>query len=300
MPVKIENQLQWLNYHHLNYFYVIAQEGSIARAAEKLKMGQPTLSIQLKQLEEALGKELFERRKQRLHLTEAGKMAFQYADQVFRLGAEMVEALHDRLQNNRVHVQIGALDSVPKTILSEVVLQTYKQGNCSVSVLEGPVAELQRELSAHQIDLLLSNHPPSSDLRINAKSIARLEVVVCASAKFKHLRRGFPDSLAGQPFIFPTIHSKLRRDLEHYFTLKGLRVDRIAETQDTSLQKILGQEGVGLIPIAREAAADLLKEKKLIELGTLSGVYEEIWLMTATRKVDNPIAAKLMKDFTLK
>ncbi|WP_413943233.1 LysR family transcriptional regulator [Bdellovibrio sp. HCB-162] len=300
MPVKVENQMQWLNYHHLHYFYTIAKEGSIAKAAEKLKIGQPTLSTQLKQLEEALGKNLFERRKQRLHLSEAGKVAYQYADQVFQLGSEMVEVLQDRLQNNRVHVQIGALDSVPKHIILEVILQAYQQGNCNVSVLEGAGGDLLRELGAHQIDLLLSNYPPNVDFKtVYAKSIAKLDVVVCASPKFKHLRKDFPRSLEGQPFVFPTVHSKLRRDLDHYFLVNDIRVDRIAETQDTSLQKLLGAEGVGLIPIAEVAASDLLKEKKLIVLGTLKGVYEEIWLMAADRKIDNPIAAKLMKGFSL-
>lgn len=300
MPVKIANQLQWLNYHHLHYFHVIAQEGTIAKAAEKLGMGQPTLSTQLKQLEESLGKKLFERRKQRLYLTEAGKIAFEYSDQVFRLGSEMVEVLNDRLQNNRVHVQIGALDSVPKSLILEVVLQAYRQGNCAVSVLEGASGDLLRELTAHQIDLLLSNHPPNVDAQtIYSKSIAQLDVVVCGSPRFRHLRKGFPQSLEGQPFIFPTRHSRLRRDLEHYFSLKGIRVDPLAETQDTSLQKLLGKEGVGLIPIVEAGAEDLIKEKKLVVLGTLEGIYEEIWLMAANRKIDNPIAAKLMKEFSL-
>lgn len=300
MPVKVPNQMQWLNYHHLYYFYTIVQEGSIARAAEKLKLGQPTLSIQLKQLEDALGKGLFERRKQRLHLTEAGKVAFQYADQLFQLGSEMMEVLQDRLPNNRVHVQIGALDSVPKHILMKVLLQAYKLGNCSVSVLEGAGGDLLRELGTHHIDLLLSNYPANVDLqKVYARSIAKLDVVVCASPKFKNLRKGFPKSLEGQPFIFPTAHSKLRRDVEHYLLVNGIRVDRIAETQDTSLQKLLGQEGVGLIPIAEVAASDLIKEKKLIVLGTLKGVHEEIWLMSSDRKIDNPIAAQLMKGFAL-
>lgn len=300
MPVKIANQVQWLNYHHLHYFHVIAKEGTIAKAAEKLGMGQPTLSTQLKQLEESLGKNLFERRKQRLILTEAGKIAYEYADQVFRLGSEMVEALNDRLQNNRVHVQIGALDSVPKPITLEVVLQAYKRGNCAVSVLEGTSGDLLRELTAHQIDLLLSNYPPNVDAQtIYAKSIAQLEVVVCAAPRFKHLKKGFPQSLEGQPFIFPTRHSHLRRDLEHYFSVKGIRVDPLAETQDTSLQKLLGKEGVGLIPIVEAGAEDLIKEKKLVVLGALEGIYEEIWLMAANRKIDNPVVARLMKEFSL-
>ncbi|MEN0060305.1 MAG: LysR family transcriptional regulator [Bdellovibrio sp.] len=298
MTVKNDNPYHWLNYHHLHYFYTIAKEGTIAKAAEKLHIGQPTLSTQLKQLEASLGKELFERRKQRLYLTEAGKIAFQYAQQVFSLGAEMVEALEDRLQNNRIDVKIGALDSVPKNIITDVALRAVKYGNCKVSVLEGAGGVLLRELSAHQIDMLVANYPPHVDFQsVYAKSIAKLEIVVCGTPQYKSLRRDFPRSLEAQPFIFPTVHSKLRGDLDHYFQTNGLRVDIVAETQDTSVQKLLGQEGVGLIPIARVAAADLLKEKKLIELGTLQGVYEEIWLAAADRKINNPIAAKLMKSF---
>jgi LysR family transcriptional activator of nhaA len=300
MAVKVSEQVQWLNYHHLHYFYVIAQEGSIAKASERLSIGQPTLSTQLKQLEDSLGKPLFERTKQRLHLTEAGRIAFEYAHQVFDLGAEMVEVLQDRLQNNRVHLQIGALDSVPKNITLKVILKAYAAGNCTVSVLEGAGDQLLRELSAHQVDLLLSNYAPSADFQtVYAKSIARLDVVVCASEKFKHLKKNFPRSLEGQPFIFPTKHSQLRRDIDHFFSVNGIKVDRVAETQDSSLQSLLGEQGVGLIPIANVVAKDLVKEKKLVILGTLKGVREEIWLMAANRRIENPIAAKLMKEFSL-
>ncbi|HEX7672963.1 MAG TPA: LysR family transcriptional regulator [Bdellovibrio sp.] len=292
--------MQWLNYHHLQYFYIIAQEGSIAKASAKLNIGQPSLSTQLKQLEDSLGRPLFERSKQRLYLTEAGKIAFEYADQVFRLGGEMLEALEERMQNNRIHVQIGALDSVPKHITKEVILKAYASGNCMVSVLEGSGDRLLRDLSAHGLDLLLSNYPPSVDFQtVYAKSVAKLDVIVCAHAKFKHLKKSFPKSLEGQPFVFPTIHSKLRRDIDHYFSVNNIKVDCVAETQDTSLQNLLGTEGVGLIPIADITADELIKEKKLVALGKLKGVYEEIWLMSANRKIENPIAAKLMKEFTL-
>ncbi|WP_246845118.1 LysR family transcriptional regulator [Bdellovibrio sp. NC01] len=293
--------MQWLNYHHLQYFYTIAKEGSIAKAAAKLNVGQPSLSTQLKQLEDSLGRPLFERSKQRLHLTEAGRIAYDYADQVFRLGSEMVEALEDRLVNNRIHVQIGALDSVPKHITKEVLVQAYGVGNCMVSVLEGSGDKLLRDLEAHKVDLLLSNYAPPVDFKtVHAKTVAKLDVVVCASAKYKNLKKNFPHSLEGQPFVFPTVHSKLRPDIDHFFNVNGIKVDCVAETQDTSLQSLLGTEGVGLIPVNEVVAEELVKEKKLITLGKMKGVYEEIWLMAASRKIENPIAAQLMKEFSLK
>ncbi len=129
--------MQWLNYHHLYYFRVIANEGGIAKAAEKLRLGQPTLSLQLKQLEEMVGKPLFERRNRKMILTEAGRSALDYANEIFRLGDEMLEVLKDRTINNQTHLQIGALDSVPKSVTLALVREAYKTGPCTVSILEG-------------------------------------------------------------------------------------------------------------------------------------------------------------------
>jgi LysR family transcriptional activator of nhaA len=301
MSVKLGDQPQWLNYHHLYYFYVIAREGGIAKASLKLGVGQPTLSTQLKQLEESVGQPLFERQKQRLYLTESGRIAFEYAEEVFRLGSEMVEAIHDRLENKRIHVQIGALDSVPKDLIREIVLKTYGLGQqCAVTILEGKGDELLRELLAHQIDVVVSNYPPNAaQSSIYAKSIAKLDVVVYGSPKFTHLREGFPESLDGQPFVLPTLHSRLRGDLDHYFKVNGIRVDVVAETQDTSIQKLLGRSGVGLLPLSEISAEKMAEEPSLIQLGKLKNVNEEIWLMSAARKIENPVAASLMKSFEL-
>lgn len=298
--------MQWLNYHHLYYFWMIAKEGGIAKAAEKLRLGQPTLSAQLKLLEDSLGRPLFERQNRKLILTESGQVALEYANEIFRLGSEMVEAIHDRIPaQQRTHIQIGALDSVPKQITLLLTQAAYKTGPCMVSILEGKGDELLRELMAHRLDILLSNYPPSlgagtgEERKVHSRSIARSSIVICGSPKFKSLTKNFPQSLAGQPFVLPTFHSKLRHDLEHYFRLNQIPITPVAETQDTSLQKLLGTSGVGLIPIAEPAAQDLLKDKSMIKLGRLDGVYEEFWLISATRKNENAIAAKLMRHFSL-
>lgn len=290
----------WLNYHHLYYFYVIATEGSIATASRKLRIGQPALSIQLKNFEQSLGKELFDRKKQRLHLTEAGKVCLSYAEQIFHLGDEMLANLNERLQNNKVQVEVGALDSVPKSLLQKLILQAYKVQPCAVAVLEGRGEELLKQLQGYQIDLLLSNYPPPVEAAgIHSRSVGKSPVIVCASPDFIPLRKKYPNSLEGQPFIFPTPHSRLRRDLETYFATNNIRVDIVAETQDTSLQILLGEKGVGLIALGKVAAEPLLREKKLISLGTLEGVYEEYWLMAAERKLNNPIASELLEQFKI-
>lgn len=290
--------MQWLNYHHLYYFRAIANEGGIARAAEKLRIGQPTLSAQLKQLEDMVGKSLFERRNRKLILTEAGKAALNYANEIFRMGEEMLEVLKDQTPENQPHLQIGALDSVPKSILLSLIMKSYKIAPCTVSILEGEGDELMRELRAHRIDLIVSNYPSqaSAGEHIFSRSVAKLPVFVYGVEKFKHLRKNFPKSLNGIPFILPTAHSKLRHDLNHYFKINDIHISSVAETQDTSLQKLIAQHGVGLAPFSEAEG----KEQGLIKIGQLKDVYEEIWLVSAQRKLENPIASGLMKTFVLK
>lgn len=293
--------MSWLNYHHLYYFKVIATEGGIAKASRKLRLGQPTLSVQLRQLEDAMGKPLFERRNRRLVLTETGRSALNYANEIFRLGNEMMEVVQDRPVGTEIHLQVGALDSVPKTVILALVLQAYRLQPCTVSILEGKGDELLRELVSHRIDLVLSNYSllPMERTQVYSRSIAKMPVSVYGEKRFRGLRKAFPASLEGQPFVLPTIHSKLRHDLDHYFKLQGVRITPIAETQDTSLQKLLCLQGIGLAPLSKTAAKELVSERRLGAIGTLKGVHEEIWLISAERRIENPVAAKLMKTFSL-
>jgi LysR family transcriptional activator of nhaA len=290
---------QWLNYHHLYYFRAIANEGGIARAAQKLRIGQPTLSAQLRQLENMVGKPLFERRNRKLVLTETGREALDYANEIFRLGDEMLEVLKDRTVDDKPHLQVGALDSVPKSVILSLVMEAYNVAPCSVSILEGKGDELFRELRAHKLDLVLSNFPSQAiaETQIYSKSVAKLPVSIYGSKKFAALKQAFPRSLEGKPFVLPTGHSKLRHDLAHYFKLHNINVLTVAETQDTSLQKLLTKNGVGLAPFSE---LESTKESELIKIGKLEDVYEEIWLISAQRKLENPIASKLMNSFSLK
>lgn len=291
--------MQWLNYHHLYYFQVIATEGGIARAAEKLGLGQPTLSAQLRQLEDMFGKPLFERRNRKMVLTEVGRAALDYSQEIFRLGDEMIQVIQDRMVTDQIHLQIGALDSVPKSVILSLVREAYKAGRCTVSILEGKGDELFRELYSHRIDLILSNYPPPAieKEQVYSRSVAKLPVSVYGSSEFLPLKKTFPQSLVGKPFVLPTPHSRLRHDLDHYFKLHGIHILPIAETQDTSLQKLLASSGLGLAPLSEVGSENL---EKLKHIGRMNGVFEEVWLVSAQRKLENPIAAKLMKSFNLR
>jgi LysR family transcriptional activator of nhaA len=294
----------WLNYHHLFYFYQIAKEGGVARAAKTLRLGQPTLSTQLKQFEDTLGCKLLLREKGQHTLTEEGKMAFEYAAEIFRLGNEFLETLQDRKGPSRIHLQIGALDVLPKALIHRVVEAAQSFGDCYVSVLEGPYDYLMRELVAHRIDIALTDSPvtgPEDEFR--SRKVAEFPVVVCASPDIlkaiKKQKKLFPDCLNEQSFIFPTAHSRLRQELEHFFETQKIRVRPAGETQDLEIQKFFVRSGKALAALPFPAVEEWVKDGLISQVGVLEHLHEELWMTAAKRKYANPMADQLMKSFKI-
>ncbi|MBK9324357.1 MAG: LysR family transcriptional regulator [Bdellovibrionaceae bacterium] len=291
----------WINYHHLFYFKTIAEEGTVSKAAEKLRIGQPTLSAQLKQFEDAIGVQLFERQHKKLVLTEQGKVALDYSKNIFKMGSEMYEVLHDRLKPLRPSLHIGSLDSVPKQIVLQLVKQALKISPCQITMSEGNSDQLLRELSTHRMDLMISNFLPTGidSKGLFPKAITKKNVAFYGHPKFRNLRKGFPKSLSGQSMILPTYDSKLRYDIDHWAKVHEIELNVIAEGQDIATKKLMAIDGLGIIPTATHTVTRQVLSGELTEIGQLQGVHEELFLITAQRKIANPIAAKLMTVFTI-
>lgn len=289
----------WINYHHLFYFKTIAEEGTVSKAADKLRVGQPTLSAQLKQFEDTLGVQLFERSHKKLTLTEQGKVALDYAKNIFRMGSEMYEVLHDRLKPLRPSLHLGALDSVPKQIVLQLVKHAFRISPCQITLSEGKTDELIRELTAHRMDIMITNFlPTGTDGKgLYPKSITRKNVAFYGTSKFKALRKGFPKSISGAPMILPTYDSKLRQDLDHWAKLHQIELNIVIESQDISVKKLMAINEMGLIPTATHTVTGQVLRGELVEIGQLQGVHEELYLVTAQRKIENPIASKLKDSF---
>lgn len=289
----------WLNYHHLFYFKTIAEEGTVSKAAQKLRLGQPTLSAQLKLFEDSMGVQLFERQHKKLLLTEQGKVALEYARSIFQMGSEMMEAVHDRLKPAKPNLAIGALDTIPKQSVLQLVRAALKISPCQISLLEGHPNELLRELSAHRLDLLLTNFLPTATEAkgLFHRVVTKKNVAVYGTPKFRELRKGFPASISGKPMILPTYDSKLRYDLDHWSKVNGVAFDIVVESQDIAVKKLLAATGIGLLPTATHTVTQQVLSGELIELGKLEGVEEQLLLVSANRKISNPLAAKLMKEF---
>ncbi len=291
----------WINYHHLFYFKTIAEEGSVSKAAEKLRIGQPTLSAQLKQFEDTIEVQLFERRHRKLILTEQGKIALDYAKNIFRMGSEMYEVLHDRLKPLKPSLHIGSLDNIPKQVVQQIVKHAFRISPCQITLSEGKPDELLRELTSHRIDIMITNFVPTgTDAKgISPKSISKKNVAFYGAAKFKTLRKNFPQSISGQPLIFPTYDSRLRQDLEHWAKLNKIELNIVVESQDVAIKKLLATNELGLIPAAEHTVIGQVQRGELFEIGQLQGVHEELILLTAQRKIVNPIAANIIQSFIL-
>ncbi|MBP9682288.1 MAG: LysR family transcriptional regulator [Bacteriovorax sp.] len=290
--------MKWLNYHHLIYFKEIATCGSISKASEKLLIGQPALSAQLKQLEEELQIELFERKNRKLLLTDAGKVVLKYANDISSLGQELLQVVEKKSYTTKITLKLGALDSIPKQIVWEIAQKARTLGDCFISIIEGPQEELTTELLNRNIDCFISNQSGnfSRDKNMSAQSFVKAPVSIYGTKEFLSCKKNFPKSLSGIPMILPTHDSKLRHDLDYFFDSKKIKVLSELETQDTSLMKIFASQSAGVAALPDIAALNLVRDKILYKLGTLPNIIEEYWVISSKRTIDNPIATKLLKS----
>lgn len=292
--------MPWINYHHLSYFHTIAHQGSIAKASKILHIGPSALSIQLKQLEDSLDVKLFERKAQRLTLTPVGALVLDYADAIFRIGSEMLEAIQESKTTGAIRLDLGIMDSIPKSVAHQFVASAVEIENSYVSVIEATSDELLENLLTHKLHLILtdSHAPLAPKSNFFSRCVGDLPVVICGAPKFRRLAKNFPQSLNDQPFLLPTSHSKLRNDLEHFFEMAGVHPRIIGESQERELDKRLAISGHTLIAMSARGL-ESLQEKTLISLGTIESIREQIWLTGVRRQFANPIAAQLLETFEI-
>lgn len=284
--------MRWLNYHHLRYFWAVAKEGSLRRASEKLHVSQPTISAQLRQLEEVLGERLFSRSTRRLALTDPGQLVFGYAEEIFALGQELITTLGQEPSERPLRLQVGISDSVPKVIARKVLLPVFSLARpVRLICREGDLRELVTQLAAHQLDVVLAHEPSTSAFRLKTLNypLEKSGVVLCASARLAaKLRRKFPQSLNGAAAVLPTMEMPLRRLLEKWFEAVHVRPSIVAEVEDAALMNHFGAEGLGFVPVYSAALPEVTKMYELRKFGVVKGAGMELFAITAERKIRHP------------
>lgn len=284
--------MRHLNYNHLLYFWTVAREGSVARAAETLHLTPQTISGQLKMLEEVIGEPLFQRVGRGLVITDTGRVVEQYADEIFSLGAELTQRLKSKAPGAPVEFNVGIVNSVPKLIAYRILQPALQLGEqIRLICQESDLDSLLGELAVHKLDLVLSDRsiPPGLNVKAYSHELGASGLAFFGSASLIASHgSGFPACLEGAPILMPATSNALRRTLDAWFDKVGIAPRVVAEFDDSALLKAFGEAGVGFFP-APSAISTQIKEMYRVEkIGEIDNELEQFFAISPERKLKHP------------
>lgn len=284
--------MEWLNYHHLLYFWTAARVGGITKASAELNLTQPTLSGQIRTLERRLGHPLFARQGRRLVLTEVGQVAYRYAEEIFGLGRELLDTVKGRPTGRPMRLRVGVVDAVPKLVAYRLLRPALEMpGGVRLICTEGKAGDLLAELSLHHLDVVVSDAPVGEGTAIKAFGHLLGETGIAffaVKALARKLRRGFPRSLSGAPFLAPAEGTSLRAALRAWCEQRGIALDVVAEFADSALLKAFGQTGLGVFPAPIAIAGDVERQYAVEIVGRAPEVKERFYAISVERRVRHP------------
>ncbi|MBE9568783.1 MAG: transcriptional activator NhaR [Proteobacteria bacterium] len=287
-----------INYKHLHYFWAVATEGGVARASERLHLTPQTISGQLSLLETHLGESLFSRVGRNLELTETGRLVLSYANEIFSLGSELEEVLHQLPSDRPQQFRVGVVDVVPKSIAHRI-LQPALQMSESVRMVcrEAGLDMLLAELSVHHLDLVLADRPVPSNVSTRAYSHKLGECAVsffCTSAIAKGLSGDFPYCLDGAPMLLPSSGTQLRAGIDQYLSKHRIHPRIVGEFDDSALMKAFGKEGAGIFIAPAVIEKEVEKQYQVTAIGHIEEVKEHFYAITVERRVKHPVVSAIM------
>jgi LysR family transcriptional activator of nhaA len=284
--------MEWLNYHHLFYFWNVVRAGSIQKASEQLRISPPAISAQLKLLEDQLGEKLLSRSGRRLVLTEMGRTVFSYAEDIFTLGRELMDVVKNRPVGRPLRLDVGIVDVMPKVVV-QTLLQPALQLREPVRIVcrEASSDQLLGRLATHELDVVLSDSPVDPSVKIRAYSHLLGEcgvIFIARESAATRFRRGFPQSLSGAPMLLPADNTAFRRNLDFWFESKGIRPIVVGEFEDFALLRAFGETGAGVFPLPSVVEGQIRKQKGLKKIGGTRDVRIQFFAISAERKLQHP------------
>ena len=285
------------NYKHLYYFWVVAKEGGMSRAADKLGMAVQTVSAQVRELERSLGFTLLKPAGRGLVLTAAGLAALQQADQIFQLGESLPARVHDAASTPVVRLAAGITDGLPKLVVHRLLMPVVQEPNLRLLCQEGKFDDLLGDLALHRLDIVLSDRPapPHPNIKLYSHAVGHSAVTWYATpALAKTATKPFPGCLADLPLLLPTAHTAVRRRLDHWFQQRGMTPRIVGEFEDSALLKTFGASGMGVFPAAEWVHDDLLAHYPVQRLGLCDGITEHFYAINTEKKVQHPLVQRLL------
>lgn len=286
-----------INYRHLYYFWVVAKEGGITRAAARLGMAVQTVSTQVRELERSVGCVLLKSAGRGVTLTEAGVIAVRQADQIFELGDQLTVLVRDTVSSPIVRLAVGLPDGLPKLAVQRLLQSVIQEPNLRLLCQEGDLKNLLADLALHRLDLVIADRaaPPNPNLKLYNHSLGSSPIVWYASASlYSAARRGFPRSLAKVPVLLPTSHAAVRTRLDQWFDRHAIQPRVAGEFQDSALLKTFGAGGMGVFPAVELAADELTHRYKVRRLGPCEAVEEHFFAIGTEKKVLHPLVQRIL------
>ncbi len=282
----------FLNYHHLRYFWTVAREGSLRAAAEKLGASQPSMCSQIKLLEGSLGEKLFRTSGRRLVLTEFGQVVFGYAEEIFALGGEILRATKQLPTARSLRLHVGVVDSFPKLVSYDILQPVFShEPSVQLTCNEGKLPDLVAMLTTHRSDMVLSDEPasPGTSGMVFNHHLGFSDIAFCAMPLLaRRLKGRFPKCLHGAPALLPTQNCHLRRDLERWFSEQGIQPRVVGEFEDAALSKIVASNGVGFIALPRRVLAEAVERYGFVCIGKTKDIQSQFYAITAERRLTHP------------
>jgi LysR family transcriptional activator of nhaA len=285
-------RMEWLNYHHLLYFWVVAREGGLLPAGRVLRLSHPTLSAQIHALEDALGEKLFAKVGRKLALTEVGRVAFRYADEIFTLGREMLDTVKGRSTGQPLRLDVGVVDVVPKLVVRRLLQPALSLSEpVRIVCYEASYEKLLAELALHSLDIVIAESPVPSGSSVRAFNHLLGETGVSffgAKSLATTFKRGFPKSLGGAPMLLPLDNSVLGRALHQWFDRHGIKPRVVAQFEDSALLKVFGADGVGIFTAPTVVEKEVCRQYGVSVLGRAPEVRERFYAVSIERRLKNP------------
>lgn len=285
------------SYRHLYYFWVVAKEGGMARAADRLGMAVQTVSTQVRELERSLGCVLLKPAGRGVALTEAGVVAMQQAEQIFQLGEQLPALLGDALGTPRVRLTVGLSDALPKLAVRLLMQPVMQEPNLRLLCHEDKFEDLLGELALHRLDVVLADRaaPPNPNLKVYSHALGTSPLAWYAPASLlASAQANFPQSLASTAMLLPTAHAAVRARLDQWFERLGIRPRIVGEFEDSALLKTFGAAGMGIFPAPELVHDELTSRYGVVRLGTCEGIEEHYFAIAAHKKVLHPLVQKLL------